>query len=385
MPGSIERRGRNSWSVRVYIGWDPLAKRRLYLRRTVRGTRRDAERLAQELLAARDRGELGGTGGAGRTLLAEYLEQWLRYIEGEKAPSTARRYRELAERWIVPFLGAYRLGMLRPVHVQGWVARLRQDGLAPATVRLAYAVLRRALEQGVKLGLLGTNPAARVTVAEGERYRPVVLSPEEVERLVGVALRTAWGPALLFAISTGLRIGEFAALRWRDVDLERRVVRVERSLQRVQSRWVAGPPKGRRGRTVVLPSFVASLLASIRQGAGPDDLVFRGPEGGSIVYSFREALRRLCRAAGVPVIRVHDLRHLSASLLLARGVHPKVVAERLGHATTAMTMETYSHILPGVQEEAAREMDQLLREWLTAIEAERRPMGVSGQGDCEEA
>jgi integrase len=316
-----------------------------------------------------------------KTPLGTYLADWLDRVQPTLRPSTHRRYRELAIH-IAAHLGKIPLARLTPSQLErlyATVQRAPEDGgagLSTSTAHHVHAVLHKALEDAVHEGLLARNVASIAHSPRLEEFEPTVWSLAEVRMFLQAAARARLGPLYVLAACTGLRSGEVRGLRWKDVDLEGKVLRVRSALGRDN---VAGAlkTKGSR-RRVELPALAVSALRAqqTRQeqerlelgaawGRGHDTgLVFTSTVGTTLDgIHLLKAFYRLCDAAGLPRIRIHDLRHLQASLLLAAGINPKVVAERLGHARTSITMDTYSHVMPTLQREAADVLDRLLGDW----------------------
>jgi integrase len=359
--------------VRTYLGRHPDTGKRQYHNRTVHGTKKDAERYLHAALRERDLGTLvEGT----RLTVSEYLDQWLASAtQGRVRERTHRDYAAVLARYVRPALGARRLVQLRPLEIQGLYTHLQERGLSPRTVRYLHAVLSAALRQAVKWRLLAQNPAAFVDLPRMRRTETRVLTQEEVMTFLRVAAADRFGVVFTFALATGMRPGEYLGLRWADVDLERGRVVVQRSVAWQAGAWSFTEPKTPRSRrSIPLPPSVVRLLrehrrqqAAERLAAGPRyqnlDLVFATETGTPI--DLRNLAQRhfkaVLKAAGLPTtIRLYDLRHTSATLLLAAGEHPKVVSERLGHATITLTMDTYSHVLPTMQQQAAERLEQAL-------------------------
>jgi integrase len=375
----VRRRGRNSWEITVELGRDPLTGRRRRLSQTIRGTRRDAEAVRVHLLHRIATGvDLEPT----RLTVGTYLERWLEAVRPNLAPTTRRGYEGLLRHQVIPYIGDIPVSKLRPLHVQQLYARLREEGradgkggLAPRTLLHVHRVLSEALGQAVRWQIMARNVCQAVEAPQPRRPEMRALPPEEVRRLLELAKAAdnTYSDAVILALHTGLRLGELLALQWEDVDLERGTVSVRRTLENV-SGIAFREPKTAKGRRVVPvgPTVVERLRRRRRQqleeclAAGPSwqdrGLVFTSSDGGILSgFALRRAFYRLLSKAGLPRVRFHDLRHTHASLLLTRGVHPKVVSERLGHATVGITLDTYSHVLPTLQEEAARDLDA----WLT--------------------
>ena len=380
--GYIRRRGKThrgkaSRNVQVDLGRDPSTGRRRRRVFTVGGTKKDAQHALTAALRERD---LGNDTDAGTLTVAEYLRHWLRDGAAQRvAPSTLERYRQIVEQHLVPALGGHRLRELRPQHIDAAYAGFRRrDGrgseLSPKTVFEHHAVLRAALNRAVKKGLLARNPVQRVDAPRPGRREMRVLTAEEAQRLLAAAAGTRYHAILYMALATGARTGELLALRWQDVDLERGTMQITRTARFFKAEGIVyGQPKTARSRRRVAlsPDQVAVLRECRRRQledrlrAGPayqdSDLVF-GDGVGRPIYdsSVRRAFYGFAAAAGLEHLRLHDLRHTAATLMLLAAVNPKVVSERLGHATVSITLDLYSHVLPDMQREAAAVLDELL-------------------------
>jgi len=379
MQGHIRRRGKESWTVVVDLGRDPVTGKRKQLWRSVKGAKREAEALLVQLLHQRD---TGIDAPPGKITLGQFLERWLEdYARPNVSPKTLLQYGDFVRRNLVPALGSIPLAKLRPQHIQAHYSRAllegRADGkggLSPKTVLHIHRLLREALYHAVKWQILARNPADSVKPPRPQRYEPPVLSPGEVRRLLAAADRTRYGALVHTATMTGLRRGELLGLRWQDVNLDEGVLHVRQAAQWLPSEgWVFRQPKTHRSRRPVAlaPATVRVLRDHRRRqieerlALGPAyrdrDLVFCTRSGSPIDPSgLRSAWGRIVRAAELPHLRFHDLRHIHATLMLLGGVHPKVVAERLGHADVGITLDTYSHVLPNLQAQAAAGLEKLL-------------------------
>jgi integrase len=378
MKGYIRRRGAGSWEVTVELGIDPVTNKRIRQTRNLRGNRRDAERVQAQLINAVDTGAYTDSR---QGTVADYLERWLRdYAAQTVAPRTFEGYRGVVRTRIVPSLGSIRLGQLRPAHIvaaeRAWLegGRMRDGGpLAPRSVVQTHRILREALQQAVKWQMLTVNPADAVSpprVPHGEMH---AFDAAQTARFLQAIGRTEFGPLFTTAVYSGLRLGELRGLRWHDVDLDRGALSIQQTLHRLEAGLVFAPTKTHRSRRrVAIPGALVEVLRRHRADqtrarllAGPSwqetDLVFADALGGPISDNrLRAAFQAAIRTADVPRIRIHDLRHTMATLMLAAGEHPKVVSERLGHATVGITLDTYSHVLPGLQAAAAERLADVL-------------------------
>jgi integrase len=371
MTGSLRRRGSgNHWEITIELPKSSPGKRN---RKSIsfEGTKRQAEAALVNALAERNRGVHWTSE---ETTLAEYLDRWFReYALNSVRPSTQQRYRAAIDGHIVPHIGSIRLDRLRPVDVQNMHSMCIREGLAAQTIVNNHRTLSKALKDAVSWQLVPSNAANGARPPRPTAKEMRTLDRAQAVLLIETAKGTALGPMISLALQTGLRIGELLALRWSDVDLENGRLSVRRTVQRITGAGlVFGPTKSHRsGRAIDLPpSCVHELLAvrhkqqevisAIGVAYRNNDLVFAQPLGnayepGQISRAFAKMLDK----AGLRRIRFHDLRHTHATLLLGEGMHVKIVSERLGHATTALTLDRYSHVLPSMQEEAARALERI--------------------------
>jgi integrase len=323
----------------------------------------------------------------GRATLATEtaFDRWLESAAPTLRPATARRYRDVARLHIVGKIGHVRLAKLTPSDVQRLYADRLTAGLSPTSVHHIHAILHRALNQAVRWGLLMRNVTDAVDPPRRSSPEMRTWDTRQVAAVLAKAadddLEALWRLALL----AGMRRGELLGLRWGDLDLDAGTLSVRRTLSRgSSSRLEIGEPKTGAGKRRV--SLPASAVESLRQhrkrqlkqrlAAGPayvdQDLVFAKVDGGNIhPNTLSRRFGQLIERAGVPPIRFHDLRHTCATMLLAEEVHPKVVQERLGHATIAETLDRYSHVAEDMQRHAADRLD-------AAIDA---AIGKAGSGE----
>ena len=275
-----------------------------------------------------------------------------------------------------PAIGHIQLQRLTPQHVQAFYASMADEGLSTKTVHLIHAVLHKALDHAIKWGLITRNVCDSVSLPRKVRYEIQPLTSEQCQKLLRVAQGHRLENLLTLAIATSMRRGELLALRWQDVDLERRALQVRHTVGWLPKRgFVENEPKTTRGiRQIDLPQFAADALQKqreyqddLRQRAGnrwqDHDLVFSNKFGGYIEPKLLwRRFKALLVEAQLPDIRFHDLRHSAATLLLTMGVHPKVVQELLGHSQISMTLDIYSHVLPSMQRDAMSKMDSIFKQ-----------------------
>ncbi len=364
--GSIIRRG-EAWSLAIEQPRRPDGRRRKKWY-TVHGTKKQAEARLAEILHEMNEGTYLEPS---PMPLGAFLDQWLTQTGGRLSARTRERYASIIARHLKPALGERSLRALTPLQIQGYYGEaLGEAGLAPSTVRKHHHLLRKALGQAVRWGLLARNPAASVEPPKAVRREMRALDRRETAKLLAAAQGGRLYVPVLLAVTSGLRRGELLGLRWRDLDLENASLTVRQSLEETGAGLGFKQPKTARSRRRV-PLGETTVAALKRQRAAQEQerlalgelyrdqgLVFTRPEGSPLSpAAFSLAFTRLVRKCGLAGTRLHDLRHTHASLLLAQGVHPKIVSERLGHASVAITLDTYSHVLPGLQEAAVAQFD----------------------------
>ena len=297
---------------------------------------------------------------AARVSLEDYATRWLARMGPTWRPATADLVALSIRRHVLPTLGGRPVTSLRRGDVEALCASLP---LAPSTVRTIHQHVGQLLGAAVEDGLIARNPAsrARLPKAEPSKAQPV---PIDVIEAVTATLPSWLRIAVPLGVGVGLRQGEMSGLTVDRLDLLRRTLRVDRQLVTTSGGAVLAPPKTTSShRTVPLASFVVSALAEHlhHHPAGQGGFVLTGPTGGPVDSNvFGHPWRKACRAAGVPGLRFHDLRHTFASTLLSRGVSVKAVADWLGHASPAITLGTYAHLMPADEEVGRRVLDEAL-------------------------
>jgi integrase len=375
--GQIIKRGENKHLVRISLGSDPATGKRRYHNHTVRGTRKDAQKYLNATLRDID---LGTFVEPSAQSLNTFLDHWLKSVAKPRVGErTGEDYESILNRYVRGSLGDKRLSHIRPLDIQRCYGELLARGLSARVVRYAHAVLRSALKQAVKWGMLSRNPADLVELPKMTRKEMRHLSQEEAARFQKALTGTPYRSVFIFALVTGTRPEEYTALQWKDVDLKRGTATIQRVLirHRKGGGWYFAEPKtGKSRRTIPLPASMVRDLTEHRRlqnearlEAGQhwenNDLVFCTEAGTPLSMHnltqrhFKPALKR----AGLSEeIRLYDLRHSCASLLLAAGENPKVVSERLGHASITLTLDTYSHVLPHLQISASEKLEKMIFE-----------------------
>ena len=365
--GQIIARGDRRWLIRVYLGRDHETKKRRYHNRTIHGSMRDAQAYLTRKLRERDLGrDLEGA----KITLNEYLDRWLETaVKPRVREKTCQDYDGMLRRYIRPSLGETVLAAMRPLDVQTTYQKMIERGLSARTVRYTHAVLRSAIRQALQWRLLLDNPVDGVKIPQQARGEMRSFTVDQAQTFVKAALATPHGPALAVALTTGMRPSEYLGLKWRDIDWARQTVSVVRSIRRIDGRWCfCDTKRSRSRRPVKLQRWIVALLRDLQTRASAHDLcpeahdlVFRTSSGQPINADYlAKHFRSILDLAGLPRIRLYDLRHSAATIALAAGVSPKVVSEQLGHASTAFTLDTYAHVLPHMQDEAVARVEAML-------------------------
>ena len=312
--------------------------------------------------------------------LGAFIEQWLSSIRASLKPSTWDSYRSNLVNHVLPALGERPIGWISPMELNHLYAQLLADGrsdgtrgLAPKTVHYIHTIIHRALRDAQRWGVLRANPAEVCDPPRQVHAEVNTWGPEDARRFLSAARGERLYPLYLLAITTGMRRGELLGLTWSSLDLASHRLFVRASLVTINYELHLSTPKTRRSRRAIeLDSTTIRTLNEHRlvqeeeRGAvgtlyGDRDLVFARLNGDFLhPHSVSQGFGRLLQRHRLPAIRFHDLRHTSATLALAAGVHPKVVSERLGHSSVTITLDTYSHVVPTLQKEAARMIAQVL-------------------------
>lgn len=362
--GTRHKRADGRWEWRVTM---PDGRRRSFYGRTEREARDKKNRALREY-------EQGLRASSEKLTVATYLRSWLDGSLSERArPSTVRSYRQQIEHHLIPALGHIKLRDLEVMHVNAMLADLVAGGLSPQSANVARKVLTTALQSAVKQGLILRNVASLSDPRREDARDVVPYSPEEARALIAATRDDPLGPMIALALATGMRQGELLALQWRSVDLDRRRLRVERTVTRVNNRQTFGPPKTQAGRrTIWLTDVAIDALRRARVVANEyrllaggrwvdHDLVFPSRVGtAQYGQNVTARIKRAMERSGVRVVTFHALRHTTASLLLAEGMDVFAVKEMLGHANIQTTLDIYGHMTDRLAGRAAASIDRVL-------------------------
>ncbi len=305
------------------------------------------------------------------TPLREFVEGYLRSSVHWR-PSTRLKVEGHARNYIVPAFGDYGLGSIRPADVRDWVVALQEHGLSPGTVRAVYASFSRIMKQALIDGLIPKSPCLGIALPKDEIQREMhYLEPRQIETLAK-ELPERYRALIFTAAYTGLRWGEIAALKVKNVDLIKGTIRVTEALAEVNGHLKEGPTKTGATRTVALPTFLRQMLSEHLAKYPSKGYVFTSSHGHPLRKNFyrRDYVPAAARAGLPNGLRFHDLRHTCAALLIANGAHPKEIQERLGHSTIRVTFDRYGHLFPS--------LDERLRDGLETMYREAKKRDASG-------
>lgn len=362
--GTIIRRSDGRWEARITL--EAGGRKSFYGK-----TRQDVARKLAAAISDQDKGlPIVGE----RQTLAQYLAIWLEATKPSIRLTTWTRYEEYARLHVLPTLGSVPLARLTGQHLQTLYAAKLAAGLSQTSVHHLHMMLHRALDGAFRLGLVQRNVCDLVDAPRMRRTEMLTLTPEQARALLAAAQGNRFEALFAVVLSTGMREGELLGLRWRAVDLENATIQVRVTIHRTREGFTVSEAKTARSRRkLILTPIAAEALPRHRaaqleerlrlgQGWEDNDLVFpnsvgRPMEAGNFL---RRHYFPLLRKAGLPHVRFHDLRHTAATLLLLQGIHPKVVSEMLGHASVAITLDLYSHVLPDMQRDAMQAMERIL-------------------------
>jgi integrase len=373
MKGHLRRRG-DTWAIVFDLrGADGKRRRKWH---SFRGTKRQAQAELTRLLGEINQAEYVEPS---KQTVAAFLDKWLTHVEAHVARKTFERYGEIASTHLTTAFGTIQLSKLSAADIDAtysrWLKSGRrhgQGGLSPQTIIHHHRVLRQALSQAVKWGLIARNVAD--SVDPPRRVRPEIraLDESQLAKLLKHAEGTRLVAPIYFAIVSGVRRGELVALQWSDLNVEAGTISVRRSTEQTKDGIATKTPKSGKSRSISLARETLEVLRKHRVAQNTErlragdsyqniDLIFPREDGSAWEPElFGKAFSVVAKGAAIGHVRLHDLRHACASLMLKSGVHAKVVSERLGHSTISITLDTYSHVLPGLQEAAADKLDYLL-------------------------
>jgi integrase len=378
MKGHIRQRSPGHWAIVIDVR-DPESGKRRRKWHSFAGTKREAQIEASRLISALN-------GGAyiepAKITVGQFLDRWLEHIKPRVSPRTHERYSEIVKKNLGSLLGAVALTRLKPIQISDAYAKAlsggRRDGkggLSASTVRYMHVILKASMGQAVRWQMIARNPVDAVDPPKVERSSMRTYDLAQTAELIDASRASRMAITVLLAVLCGLRRGEIAALRWRNVNLAAAQLAVTESAEQTKAGVRYKQPKSGRARTVALSLRVVNELRSHRiqqaqellgLGLPLTDETFVVAQADGRPLQPRTITHQwhllLSKCPSLPRIRFHDLRHAHATHMLSSGVHPKIASERLGHSKVGITMDLYSHVMPGMQEDAAARVDRDLQD-----------------------
>jgi integrase len=370
----IERNG--SLRLKVSLGKNPQTGKYESYHETFHGNRTEAQKRLRQILAELDNGIFTKPG---KTTMTDYLDTWLHdYCKPSLSPRTVELYSYICRVHVIPTIGKITLTELKPQHLQNLYSGKLSSGLSPRTVQLCHVAIHKALKNAVRINLLSRNVADAAQKPKIQRPEMHPMTENDLNRFLDTAKQGNYYALFYTYLFTGMRRGELLAVRWCDVDLLGMQISVSRTTQYlngVKNHITFKEPKSQKSRRLIAlsPSNAMVLEEHRKQQEkmreslqlppmAEDDLVFSHWDGRPLLPpSITHAWIKLVRKCGLNGIRLHDARHTHATIMLKQGVHPKIVQERLGHSTISTTLDTYSHVAPGLQQAAAMAFDDILK------------------------
>jgi integrase len=364
MSGTVKKEANGTWFFVVDLGTNPNGTRNQKRRRGFQ-TRKEADKALTNLKSEHQNGLFVEPS---KVTLGEFLEQWIAGHKGAVAPKTWQEYDKKMRGHLIPHLGGILIQKLKPIHIKPVYTHLLEDGklngeggLAPKTVREIHTILKMALDEAIVLELIKSNPSAKMKLPKVEQKEKQILTKDECATLL-TELEGNWLHSVVaVAMTTGARLGEVLALKWKNVDLDEGTLQIVQSVEEVKGNRRLKEVKTKHGRRKIsLAPYTVEILhqrkveqaeMQLKLGIGRADLVFTNYDGSMrsphlVSTEFPKVIKKL----DITPITFHGLRHTHASLLLLDGHPIKAVSSRLGHAKVSITLDIYTHCLPDSQE-----------------------------------
>lgn len=359
MKGHIVQRSKNSWSVSIYQGIDQKTGKKKYKWYTIKGTKRDAEKFANERIHEIENGIIIDSK---HMTLGQYINYWYQECCITKlSPTTYESYKRNIDNYIIPYLGNIKLENLMPLQLQSFYSNL-SGILSNTTIRYIHRILHSALNRAMKWDLIARNVADNVEPPRKQKYKPTILNSTQVGELIIAVKDTFIYLPVMIAISTGMRRGEVLGLTWENADLDEGILHIVQAIYPTKKGLQVLPPKSACSiRDVSIPPTLVSLLKEYKKISKSKYVCVN--DNGDLISpsSLNHKFRDVLLSNNLPPIRFHDLRHSHASLLVTQGVQPKVISERLGHSSINITMDIYSHVYEETNFEVANNFDSFLK------------------------
>jgi integrase len=356
MRGHIRKRARDTYSIILSLGIDPISGKRKQKWVTVKGTKKDADRELNRLI---NDFENGGIADSKSVTVQEWSTRWLAQVVSRNCRQrTVDSYESICRIHIAPVLGSMQLNKVRPIHVLSVLESSRKRGVSENTILHVYSTLRKLFGDAKRLNMISANSVERVTPPKIERKELDIPSPSDLSEILETAEKSKYAAVIRFLAFTGTRRGEALGLKWKHVNTDARTVSVVETLQRVVGSGLHSvPTKSRFGRRVInVDETTNRLLIHLRASQierylisgtplDDDDFVFTNTVGDPLDPDhLSQGFKALVVKLGYPQFRLHDLRHAHAAGMISAGIHPVVIQRRLGHSSAAFTMDTYGHV-----------------------------------------
>lgn len=368
MKGSVKKEG-NSWYYVFSLENEVNGKRKQKKKRGFK-TKKEAQKALAEAINDLNKGTFIEQS---NIKYNDYLDQWFLTKQNTIGVQTVKVYKDFIQKRIKPTLGNFTLSKLSTIQIQTVVNNLYEEGLSSSTVKKVYEIIRNSLEHAVDFELVPKNVASKVKLPKANKKEMNVWNGEEVNKFLEFAKDNPSYIVFYLALTTGMRQGEILGLRWKDVDLDKGLIKINQTLSHDGKIFISGAKTKSSLRTINLSLSGIKVLKVRKLAVSKEKLSF-GPiyQDFDLVVctqhgtpfnpaNIRRTFKRIIKMADVPDIRFHDLRHTHATLLLSKGVNVKVISERLGHSNIKVTLDTYSHVLPSMQEEVARKLDEIIK------------------------
>ena len=362
--------GKVHYQITVEGERDPLTGKRNRVYKTVKGSKREANSELHRLITEVEKGK---TIKASNKCVGDWMTEWIDTYLPNVEETTRVGYKTKLRCYIKPYLGDIMLKSLKADHVQKMVNLMLSKGLSPKNIRDTFNNVNAAMKKAVVLRMIPYNPCEGVVLPKRKKYKAKVYDLPMIHNLLDIASGTDMYIPILLCVMVGLRRGEMLALRWEHIDFDKKLISIKSNMVNGENGYIIKSPKSEAGiRDVQVGDEVITALKSaktqyladkIMYGAGFQDLNFivRKKDGSPMSPdAMTRKWRRFITSHDLPDIRLHDLRHSNATALIQAGVNPRVVQQRLGHSDVSITLNTYTHVLPDMDKEAAEKLDDIL-------------------------
>lgn len=366
MKGHIRKRG-NKYAFVLDVGYDELGKRKQKWFSGYKSSKEAERAMAEKITEI----ESGSFVEPSTEYLKDFFIRWLKLKKDQVKPSTLDTYKRMVKNHVIPKIGHIRIDKLKPAHLDKMYGLMKRERLSSGSIAKTHNIIKTALNQALAYGDISRNPALVVKPPRIERKEIQCWDEEQVRSFLNLAREDRYFIAFYLALTTGMRQGEILGLKWNDIDINEQKLIVYRTLSHSGDHFGDTKTSGSRRSISLTKSTIEELkkhyaeLRKERVKLGPayedHGLVVSTSLGSHVLpRNLVRSWYKLLKKSGLPKIRFHDLRHTHATLMLKQGVHPKIVSERLGHSNVRITLDTYSHLLPGLQEAAADKFDEFL-------------------------